>query len=125
MTEYNEIDLGKAIDENGQTTNVTMFCGIADASENVTNVREYEFRLPLFVTEPVVTATVHSEQVTVGAVPGQSGTTLEVFEIDYAPQIGFSFVKVAAATTDGLNTPLTFRCSYVVVGEVERESSLQ
>ena len=112
MTEYNEISLGKATDEFGQTKSVTMFSGLVDASENATNVREFEIRLPLFVDEPVVTATVHSEDAS------QSGTTFAVYEIDYAPQVGFSFVKIAAAATNEQTTALVFRCSYVIVGEL-------
>ena len=75
------------------------------------HVREAQIRLPRFVSEPVVTATVHSKQ--------GSGTIFALWNIDYQDMESFSFITFVAQNIQIENeSDLEFLCNFIVVGQL-------
>lgn len=75
------------------------------------HVRSAQIRLPRFVNEPVVTATVHSKQ--------GSGTIFALWNIDYQDVESFSLVTFVAQNIQiGDESDLEFLCNFIVVGQL-------
>lgn len=84
--------------------------------EGAKHVRSAQIRLPRFVNEPVVTATVHSKQ--------GSGTIFALWNIDYQnidyqDVESFSLVTFVAQNIQiGDESDLEFLCNFIVVGQL-------
>lgn len=81
-------------------------------TEGGKHVRQAQIRLPRFLNEPVVTATVHSKQ--------GSGTIFAIWNIDYQDVESFSLVTFSAQNIQIENeSDLEFLCNFMVVGAIE------
>jgi hypothetical protein len=75
------------------------------------HARSAQIRLPRFISEPVVTATVHSKQ--------GSGTIFALWNIDYQDLEAFSLVTFVAQNIQiGDESDLEFLCNFIVVGQL-------
>jgi hypothetical protein len=100
-----------------QTGNTVSLAGTIAMSipDGGKHARSAQIRLPRFVSEPVVTATVHSKQ--------GSGTIFALFNIDYQDVESFSLVTFVALNIQfGDESDLEFLCNFVVVGELPEEA---
>ncbi|NJM23666.1 MAG: hypothetical protein HC907_36170 [Richelia sp. SM1_7_0] len=97
-----------------QIGNIVSLSGITKMIllESAKHVRQAQIRLPRFISEPVVTATVHSKQ--------GSGTIFALWNIDYQDVESFSLVTFIAQNIQiGDESDLEFLCNFMVVGEIE------
>jgi hypothetical protein len=100
-----------------QTGNTVSLAGTITMSipDGGKHVRSAQIRLPRFVSEPVVTATVHSKQ--------GSGTIFSLWNIDYQDLGNLSLVTFVAQNIQfGDESDLEFLCNFVVVGELAEET---
>jgi hypothetical protein len=75
------------------------------------HVRSAQIRLPRFVNEPVVTATVRSKQ--------GSGTIFALWNIDYQDVESFSLITFVDQNIQiGDESDLEFLCNFIVVGQL-------